>query len=199
MYNFICITNRIFDDGVFYQQAEAKIHALHKLFPEYEIELFLAIRNPATFLPVAFAESKSLLADEYLKGVHPTQIRWSDLVRTIQANFPMTKLTMWCNEKTPLIWAEILRAIASIDPDQKIIGGFDLLASIMSTEGTNRFLNYMRTHPPKTEVQKQRVIGTFLDKYAVEDKIDETVECPGMTDAMVDELSEIYENYVAFI
>lgn len=197
--NFICIANRIFDDGVFYQQAESKIHALHQLFPEDEIELFLAIRNPATFLPVAFAESKSLSTDDYLKGVHPTQIRWSDLVRRIQANFPMTKLTVWCNEDTPLIWAEILRAIAGIGPDQKIIGGFDLLASIMSTEGMNRFLNYMRTHPPKNEMQKQRVIGAFLDKYAVEDKIEETVEWPGMTDAMVDELSEIYENDVAFI
>jgi hypothetical protein len=92
-----------------------------------------------------------------------------------------------------------LRAVSGIGPDQKIIGGFDLLASIMSTEGLNRFLNYMRTHPPKTEMQKQRVIGAFLDKYAVEDKIEETVEWPGMTDAMVDELSEIYENDMAFI
>ncbi len=197
--NFICVANRIFDGGVFYQQAEAKIQALHQLFAEDEIELFLSLRNPATFLPVALAESKSGAPDAYLKGLHPTQIRWSDLVRRIQHNFPMTKLTVWCNEDTPLIWAEILRNISGVDHDTRITGGFDLLASIMSAEGMNRFLNYLRAHPPKTDMQKRRVIAAFLDKYAVEDKIEETVEWPGMTEDMVEELSQLYENDVAFI
>jgi len=54
--NFICIPNRIFDGGVFYEQAETKLTALHQLFPEDEIEIFLALRNPATFLPIVFAQ-----------------------------------------------------------------------------------------------------------------------------------------------
>ncbi|MEN9010500.1 MAG: hypothetical protein ABF241_00305, partial [Yoonia sp.] len=78
-------------------------------------------------------------------------------------------------------------------------GGFDLLASIMTDEGMNRFLNYLRTHPPKSEMQKRRVIAAFLDKYAREDQIEEDVDMPGMTDDMVEELSQIYENDVAFI
>jgi len=197
--NFICIPNRVFDQGILYEQAEAKLTALHQLFPEDEIELFLSLRNPATFLPVAFAQSKADTTDAYLKGLHPTQIRWSDLVRRIQSNFPMTKLTVWCNEDTPLIWSDILRTMSGADDDQKIVGGFDLLASIMSDEGMNRFLNYLRTHPPKSETQKRRVIAAFLDKYAVEDKIEEVVDLPGMTDDMVEELSQIYENDVTFI
>ncbi|MDG1861936.1 MAG: hypothetical protein P8J02_01750 [Yoonia sp.] len=197
--NFICIANRIFDGGIFYEQAESKIFALHQIFDEDEIELFIALRNPATFLPAAYAESKSGTPDAYLKGVHPTQIRWSDLIRRIQHRFPRTKLTVWCNEDTPLIWAEVLRAIAGIEKDQRITGGFDLLTSIMSAEGMTRFLNYLRAHPPKTEMQKQRIIAAFLDKYAVEDKIEETVDWPGMTDEIVDELSELYENDVDFI
>jgi hypothetical protein len=130
--NFICIPNRIFDEGIFYQQAEAKLAALHQLFPEDEIEIFLALRNPATFLPVAFAQSKAATPGAYLKGLHPMQIRWSDLVRCIQGQFPMTKLIVWCNEDIPLIWDDILRSITGIEADQKITGGFDLLASIMS-------------------------------------------------------------------
>ena len=86
-----------------YEQAEAKIHALHQLFPDDEIELSLALRNPATFLPVAFAESKAATPKTYLQSLHPTQIRWSDLVRRIQGLFPMTQLTVWCNEDTPMI------------------------------------------------------------------------------------------------
>ena len=197
--NFICIANRIFDRGIFYEQAEAKLSALHQLFAQDDIEIFLALRNPATFLPVIFAESKAEIPETYFQGLHPTQVRWSDLVRRIQHMFPQTKLTVWCNEDTPLIWAEILRAISGVEQDQKITGGFDLLASIMSDEGMNRFLNYLRSHPPKSEAQKRRVIAAFLDKYAVEDKIEETVDLPGMTDEMVEELSQIYENDVDFI
>ena len=54
----------------------------------------------------------------------------------------------------------------------------------MSDEGMNRFLNYLRTHPPKSESQKRRVIAAFLDKYALYDKIEEVVDLPGMTDDM---------------
>ena len=197
--NFICIPNRIFDGGVFYEQAETKLTALHQLFPEDEIEIFLALRNPATFLPIVFAQSKADTPDAYLRGLHPTQIRWSDLVRRIQSRFPRTKVTVWCNEDTPLIWAEILRAMSGIDDDQKIMGGFDLLASIMSEEGMNRFLNYLQTHPPKSEMQKRRVIAAFLDKYAVEDKIEEVLDMPGLTNDLVAELSQIYDNDVTFI
>tara|TARA_R110002049_G_scaffold95877_7_gene235303 strand:- start:2986 stop:3861 length:876 start_codon:yes stop_codon:yes gene_type:complete len=197
--NFICIANRIFDRGIFYEQAEAKLSALHQLFEQDDIEIFLALRNPATFLPVVFAESKAETPEAYFNGLHPTQVRWSDLVRRIQHMFPQTKLTVWCNEDTPLIWAEILRAISGVEQDQKITGGFDLLASIMSDEGMNRFLNYLRSHPPKSEAQKRRIIVAFLDKYAVEEKIEETVDLPGMTDEMVDELSQIYDNDIEFI
>ena len=69
--NFICVPNRIFDGGILYEQAEAKIHALHQLFPDDGIELFLALSNPATFLPVAFAKSKAATPKAYLQGLNP--------------------------------------------------------------------------------------------------------------------------------
>ena len=79
-----------------------------------------------------------------------------------------------------MIWAEVIRAMSSVDHDQKITGGFDLLASIMSDEGMNRFLNYLRTHPPKSEMQKRRVIAASLDKYVQEDKVEEDMDMPGI-------------------
>jgi hypothetical protein len=194
--NFICIPNRVFDKGAFYDQTEAKVRALTQLFPEDQIELYLGIRNPATFLPTAFANSKATTIDAYLKGVHPTQIRWSDVVRRIRYAAPDCKLTVWCNEDTPLLWAELVRKISGITPSAKITGGFDLLAAIMSPEGMNRFLNYLRTHPPKSESHKQRIIMAFLDKYALEEEIEEEVDLPGMTAEMVMELSEIYDQDV---
>ena len=197
--NFICIPNRIFDNGIFYEQAEFKVTSLIGLFPEDQIELFLALRNPATFLPEAFAEAKTDDFGQFMQGMAPQDIRWSDLVRRIRACAPQVPLTVWCNEDTPLLWAQLIRDIAGLDPMTRITGGFDLLASIMSPEGMNRFLNYLRSHPPQTEGQKRRIIAAFLDKYALTDEIEDTVDLPGMTGEMLDHLSTLYEQDIALI
>jgi len=197
--NFICIPNRIFDHGVFYEQTELKVRALTQLFPNDEIDLFLGLRNPATFLPDAFAMSKANTLDAYLKGFHPTQIRWSDVIKRILHVAPNAQLTVWCNEDTPLIWAELIRDIAGVASDTRITGGYDLMATIMSPDGMNRFLNYMQQHPPQTEEQKRKIITAFLDKYALEDEIEEEVDLPGMTPDLVEDLTEIYEQDVSMI
>ena len=197
--NFICISNRIFDGGMLYQQAEFKIQSLLGLFPEDRVELHLALRNPATFLPDVFREAKFPDLDTFLHGMAPQDIRWSDLVRRIRACAPQAQLTVWCNEDTPLLWADLIRELCGLDPMTRITGGFDLLASIMAPEGMARFLNYLRSHPPRNDVQKRRVIAAFLDKYALEEEVEETVDLPGFTGELVDHLTDLYEQDVATI
>lgn len=197
--NFICIANRIFDGGVFYEQTAFKVRGFLDLFAPDEVSFFLGIRNPATFLPAALRDSKAQTLETFLRGVPPTEIRWSDVVRRLQDAAPGRAITVWCNEDTPLIWADLIRRHAGLAPDARITGGYDLLAAIMSGEGMNRFLNYLRSHPPRTETQKRRIIGAFLDKYALEDAIEEEVDVPGMTAALVDDLSAAYEADVAQI
>jgi hypothetical protein len=197
--NFICVPNRIFENGVFYAQAEPKIRALCELFPEDDIEIFLSLRNPATFVPSAFAKSDHTILDQFMYNMHIGDIQWSDIVRRIKHAAPNSHLTVWCNEDTPLIWAELIRRMGGVLPDQRITGGFDLLASIMSQQGLNRFLNYMRSHPPKTEDQKRRIIGAFLDKYALDEEIEEEVDLPGMTNEILEAISDAYEDDVDII
>ncbi|MCA1777514.1 MAG: hypothetical protein LC676_18465 [Loktanella sp.] len=195
---FICIPNRIFDNGIFYEQTEFKLKGLVGLFPDDEIELFLGIRNPATWLPLVYAESKASTFEAYLKGFHPTYIRWSDVIRRIRYVAPKAKLTVWCNEDTPFIWAELIRAHADLGPYDKITGGFDLLATIMSEDGMNRFLNYLQAHPPQNISQKYRVISAFLDRYALDDQVEEDIALPELA-PMADELTAIYEADVDLI
>lgn len=193
---FICVANRIFEDGAFYKLADFKLSSLDRLFPEDTIELHLALRNPATFIPAAFAESSFETLPEFLRGVDPMEVRWSDLVARIREIIPRAGLTVWCNEDTPLIWAQLIREISGVDPLTRITGGFDLLNAIMSPDGMRRFMGYLKTHPPQTEVQKRRVIAAFLDKYAIDEEIEEEVDLPGWTDALVDALTESYEEDV---
>ncbi len=194
--NFICIPNRIFDNGVLYGQTEFKLRGLMQLFPDDELDIYLALRDPATFLPDAYRRSKADSFTAFMQGRDPHAVMWSDLVRRIRQIAPHATLTAWCNEDTPMIWAELVRDISGLERDVKITGGFDLLATIMSKEGMNRFLNYMHAHPPKTDTQKRRVIAAFLDKYALDEEIEETVDLPGMTAEDIADLSEAYEEDV---
>jgi len=193
---FICVPSRVFENGEFYRLAEPKVRGLQQLFPSDQIELCLGLRNPATLIPELYNNVKNTKFDNFMRGMALDQVRWSDVVKRIRACAPDAKLTVWCNEDTPLIWSQLIREISGIDPLTKIVGGFDLLAAIMSPEGMNRFLSYLKSHPPQTEVQKRRIIAAFLDKYAIDSEIEDEVDLPGWTEEVLDELTEIYDEDV---
>lgn len=197
--NFICIPNRIFDNGVFYQQAEQKVRSLVQIFPNDEIELFLGIRNPATFLPEAFAASKAETLEAYLMGVFPTEIRWSDIVKRLVHVAPNAQLTVWCNEDTPFIWEELIRDLAGVAEDTKIAGSYDLLSTIMTDDGMRRFQAYLQKNPPQTPDQRRKIISAFLGKYAIEEEIEDEIDLPGMTAHLIHDLTVQYEKDIELI
>ena len=106
------------------------------------------------------------------------------------------QITVWCNEDTPLIWAQIIREMAALEHNQKIVGGFDLLSDIMTKVGMKRFREYLKKYPNMNEIQKRRVIAAFLDKFAIEEEIEEELDLPGWTEDLVNELSDIYDDDV---
>lgn len=194
--NFFCVPNMALRGGQFYDKGHERVKALSELFAGDEIEIFLAICNPATYLPAQFKRTKFEDFSDMTFGADPRDLRWSDLVYRLRENNPDIALTVWCNEDTPLTWAQVIRELAALNPNTKIKGGFDLISDIMTPEGMKRFRAYLAEHPDMTEMQKRRVIAAFLDKYARDDMIEEELDLPGWTEALVDELSEIYDEDV---
>jgi len=169
---------------------------LLSLFPDDEIEICLALRDPATFVPEVYAKSKAVTFKAFMKGYHPALIRWSDLISRIRNTAPQCKLTVWCNEDTPLLWPRLIRYLSGVPSDTTIDGGYDLLASIMSTEGMTRMLAYMRSHPPKSDAHKHKIIAAFLDKYAIAEEMENVVDLPGTTEESLAELTALYDEDV---
>ena len=194
--NFLTVPARLFEGGVFFATAPLKILSLRALFPQAEFEFHLGLRNPATLVPAVFAQVTGKSAEEFMQGVDPLSLRWSEVIRRLQQAAPDAPLTVWCNEDTPLIWAQLIREVSGVDPLTKISGGFDLLNAIMSEDGMKRFLSYLRSHPPQTEIQKRRIIAAFLDKFADDDAIVEELDLPGWTPELVDEITQRYEEDV---
>jgi hypothetical protein len=128
-----------------------------------------------------------------MNGIAPLDLRWSDLIARIRNILPRASLTVWCNEDTPLIWAQLIRELGGVDPLTKITGGFDLLSAIMSADGMKHFVTYLKANPPQTEQQKRRIIAAFLEKYALEDEVEDEIDIPGWTEETVDQLTANYD------
>lgn len=183
-------------DDSFYPLAAHRLRQFHQLFPGDRIELFMGLCNPASFLPNILARASVQQQARILDGLDLHGLRWSRMLADVRQALPDMPITVWCNEDTPLIWAEIVRAMAGLQAGRKITGGFDLLREIMSHAGMRRFRAYLHQHPRLSDAQKRKVIAAFLGKYALPDALEEELDLPGWTDALVEELTAIYDRDV---
>lgn len=196
---FMCVPNRIFEGGDFYALADAKIATVAQLFERDDLTLYLGLRNPATLVPTAFAEAKSESLASYLHNISLDAIRWAPLIERIRRNAPKANLVVWCNEDTPLIWADLIRALGGVDANTRIAGGYDLMALIMNRDGMSRMSTYLKSNPPKSEVQKRKIMATFLDRYGIEEEVVQEFDLDGWTQEVIDGLTTVYDQDVAAI
>lgn len=196
--SFLSLPNYVLKDRI-YPAAGERVRAFCQIFPEIEPEFHLAIRNPASFLPLLYEKLKPESYGAFLNGVDPFDICWSDVIERILEDNPGVPLTIWCDEDTPLIWPEVLRAVAGLPEAVRLEGEDDLLASLMSSEGLTRMQAYLAGHPPQTVTQRRKVVSAFLDKFALPERVDQEIAMPGWTPEIVTELTELYEEDVARI
>ncbi|MBP9952120.1 MAG: hypothetical protein V9G14_13820 [Cypionkella sp.] len=183
-----------------YPAAGDRVRAFSQIFPQIEAEFFLAVRNPASFLPALYEKAGANKSyDAFLEGADPLQLRWSDVIERILDANPDVPLTVWCDEDTPLIWPEVLRAVAGVDPATVFEGEDDLLAMLMSGEGLTRMKAYQETHPTGSLLQRRKVVSAFLDKFALPERIAMEFEMPGWTADYAAALTRAYEEDVARI
>ena len=130
---------------------------------------------------------------QLLNGVDPRQLYWSDTLHAMREATPDCPITVWCNEDTPLVWPEILHEVTGLDPHVRLQGGLDVLHQIMAKEGMQRLKAYLDTHPIHNEIQRRRVLAAFLDKFALDDEVNEEITLPGWTEDLMEELSQTYD------
>jgi hypothetical protein len=185
--------------GRFYPAAETRLGLLDRIFAPDGLELFLGLRNPATLLPALVPDTPFSDATGLLRGDDPAHLRWSETIARIRAALPGIPVTVWCNEDTPLIWADILHAMAGTTEDVPLAGEFALLPEIMTRAGHQRFIAYIEARPGLTAAQKRRVVTAFLDKFADEAAIEEEIDVPDWDPDMIETLSALYDEDVAEI
>jgi hypothetical protein len=197
--NLFCTSKWMLSGGLYYRNADARLLALSELFNGDELQLCIALRNPANLLPAVFKTSKHENIGAMLGGINPLHLRWSELIERIRTALPDMPITVWCNEDTPLIWGEVIRHIAGVPATSRIAGAFDLLTEIMQPEGMRRFRAYLAENPDLNEAQRRRAMMAFLGKYARDDLIEEELDIPGWDDEFIETLTALYDEDLELI
>jgi len=180
--------------GGLYKNAGRNSVRIRSLFPDNPCEFHLGISNPASFIPAVFNAQTDKTYEQFIDGADLAQIRWSDVINQIQQDNPGCPLTVWCNEDTPIIWPTILREIAGLDPQVRLQGELDVIKGIMSEEGVELLIKYLEERPNLTEIQRRRIRGIFLEKFYLDEAVEEEIDLPGWTEETVDALTDIYED-----
>ncbi|WP_395005927.1 hypothetical protein [Cypionkella sp.] len=186
-------------DKQLYPVAGQRVQAFSQIFPAIEAEFFMALRNPATFLPMLFQRIDAKSYEDFLGATDIFKLTWSDTIERIMRVSPGVPLTVWCDEDTPLIWPEVLRAVAGLPQEVALSGDDDLLATLMPPEGLARLQSYLNSHPPASVAQRRKIVSAFLEKFAIPEVLEAEVDMPGWTQEVVDALSELYAQDVARI
>ncbi|WP_292292256.1 hypothetical protein [Marivita sp.] len=191
--NLFSVPKIAFQGGAVYRKAEQRLAILKDIFAGDTLEIYMALRNPATFLPALLKATPHDSLPALLNGMDPMQVRWTELIARLTEALPGVRVTVWSDEDSPLIWGEIIREIVGVEPTHPIIGAYSRMADIMSPDGMTRFRAYLADRPDLTEVQIRRIMVAFLDKYADDSKIEDELDVPGWDEALIADLSEQYE------
>ncbi|MEI4473445.1 hypothetical protein [Frigidibacter sp. MR17.24] len=190
---FLCIPRRVVAEGALYALAGRKVAALANLFPDAETEFHVAMRNPATLLPAVMSRIEGTSYEDFMEGTDPASLRWLPVIEQIVDAAPKSKVVVWCNEDTPLIWPEVLRAVSKVPAEVALDADQEIAQSIMTPEGIERMRAYLDQHKPVSAIQRRKVVSAFLGKFGREDQIEVEVALPGWDEALVERMTAAYE------
>ncbi|WP_153010491.1 hypothetical protein [Falsirhodobacter sp. alg1] len=185
--------------GRLYPAAADRVRGLMQIFPSAEVTFYLAIRNPATFLPELCSRQRQKTPAEVMSECDPVSLRWSDTIGDVVARNPGVNLVIWADEDAPLIWPEVLAHVGGIDDGSTLTGWDDLLSHLMEDEGMRR-LHSTLAEPPQPDVRHRReIISNLLGEFVRPEAVEVEFEMPGWDQALVDHMTATYEDDMARI
>ncbi|MEM8692440.1 MAG: hypothetical protein AAGG57_11205 [Pseudomonadota bacterium] len=180
-------------NGQLYPNAPVRLDQLGFAFRDHQLRLFMAVRNPATFLPAILRKAPQEDMMELLRGYDPRDIRWSETFEAIRSSVPDLTITVWCSEDLPLVWATILHKILGMPRAEDVNGRFDLLTEIMEPEGLVQLERSLNVAMGLSEAEERDLITDHLERFAIKDAVEEELDVPNWTEDLIDEITEIYD------
>ncbi|MCC0078692.1 MAG: hypothetical protein H6899_01790 [Rhodobacter sp.] len=190
---FLSLPKWVVSANRLYHAAEDRIGMLRHLFPEARVELFLAIRNPATFLPALCADKTSGGVEQVLKDTDPLALRWSQTLARITEAHPDLPLTVWCDEDTPLLWPEVLRAVSGHAPDSVMDGWLAWYWDLVTPTGHAAMRRWFDNNPPSDDIARRKMLAALLARFVKPEVVETEDLLPGWTEDTLEALTAVYE------
>lgn len=182
-----------------YPQMAARVAALTRLFPSYETEFFLAIRNPATLLAEVLPQFAGGGYDELVQGCSPEDLRWRAPIRQLVQAAGGRRVVIWCHEDVPLIWPEVVRLVGGMPADVPLAGSLLYMHELLGDLGIARLREAMAGQDQLTVARRRQIYAEVLALHALPGMLDQVIELPGWTQEIVDEVTRAYRADVAEI
>jgi hypothetical protein len=198
--SFVCLPDRVLDDGALYARA-FKTEWLRQLFPSHETAFALALRDPASFVPALFRArgNRELDFEDYMTGVDPLSLLWSDVIAAIRERNPRSEVIIWCNEDTPLVWGAVMHAVAGTAADTPLDGVLDIARQIVTEEGIAAIDAHFGRPPYFDGPEFRAALGRLVEAHAQAGELAEVIDLPGWDADLMERLSAAYDEDVARI
>lgn len=194
---FIGLPKRAITPNGLYANTHHRMTGLSNLFPDSSVEFFFSILHPARHVQKLVAMHK----DDYaavMEGIDPRQLRWAPMFRRILAVLPNRRIVTWSDEDLPFIWPEVMREIAGVDATMPLQGDDLVLADLLPPKALAALNARIEARPGLGIGARRQMVEEALnaaDMMAMEAEI----PLPGWSQALIDELSEIYAEDLAEI
>ncbi|AVO36278.1 hypothetical protein [Pukyongiella litopenaei] len=177
-------------DGDFYPQAPERMKHLTRLFHDHDLEMFMSVRAPVTFLSTLVEPSPDTRLADVMGGVNPLEMRWSDMLGRVRDQLPDLPITVWCYEDAPLIWSRIIRALAGLPDNTQVRGPFDLLTNLISPEGMQEFLATLRASGGPAD---PAFITETILAHGLNEALEQELHLPGWSPELIEDMQWAYE------
>ena len=145
------------------------------------------------------AEESEWFVDDLMQGNHPLQLRWrlaiQKLVRSVQGR----RLVLWCHEDVPLIWPEVVRLIGALPDGVPLAGNMPYMYDLLGASGMEKLRAAMAGRDQTNVAQRRQIYSEVLAAHALPEVLDQTIDLPGWTQELVDQVTENYRADVAEI
>ena len=190
--NLICAPSQVFSEEGLYASAPGRFRALVNLFPSHETEFTMALCNPATLIPSIIQRARTPDLGGVIDAANAMNLRWLPTIERVMAENPGLRLTLWCNEDTPLLWPEVLRTLTRLGHDVPHEGDLDMAAALLTEDGLAVMTREMISHPPQNVAAWRQRISEALEDFASPELMEVEVALPGWTQDVIDSVTETY-------
>lgn len=185
--------------GQIYPFAGKRTAYTESLLDGAQVEVFAGLVNPVVFIPKILASIHEDHRQDILASTDLSCLSWLGMIEDLLDLAPQVQLTLWEHENSPLIWGDIIRAIAGLPDEAPLHEEYAFLSSLLTEAGQRHVLDIVRKGDALDRTSRREEMANILDEYARLEQIEEELDMPGWNADIVEAFTDLYEQDLATI